>query len=63
MTVPLPSGRSSVKGNVGERETIAEPRTANDMFLGIDESKVIRKIDIRVVPVLCLLYLLAFLDR
>ena len=32
-------------------------------FPNIDERKVIRKIDIRVVPVLCVLYLLAFLDR
>ena len=32
-------------------------------FPNVDERKVIRKIDIRVVPVLCVLYLLAFLDR
>ncbi len=32
-------------------------------FPNIDERKVMRKIDIRVVPVLCVLYLLAFLDR
>ncbi|EIW60283.1 MFS general substrate transporter [Trametes versicolor FP-101664 SS1] len=32
-------------------------------FPNIDEAKVVRKIDLRVVPVLCVLYLLAFLDR
>ena len=32
-------------------------------FPNVDEAKVIRKIDIRVVPVLCIMYLLAFLDR
>ncbi|KAM5531745.1 hypothetical protein V8D89_014594 [Ganoderma adspersum] len=32
-------------------------------FPNIDERKVMRKIDVRVVPVLCILYLLAFLDR
>ncbi len=32
-------------------------------FPNIDEAKVLRKIDLRVVPVLCVLYLLAFLDR
>lgn len=32
-------------------------------FPNIDERKVMRKVDIRVVPVLCVLYLLAFLDR
>ena len=61
--MPLPSGRSSVKDSVEERETVAEPRTANATFPEVDESRVVRKIDIRVVPVLCLLYLLAFLDR
>ena len=34
-----------------------------DRFPNINEAKVIRKIDLRVVPVLCVLYLLAFLDR
>ena len=29
----------------------------------IDERKLMRKIDFRLVPVLCILYLLAFLDR
>ena len=32
-------------------------------FAHINERKVMNKIDFRVVPVLCLLYLLAFLDR
>ncbi|PCH41172.1 MFS general substrate transporter [Wolfiporia cocos MD-104 SS10] len=32
-------------------------------FPRIDEKKVVRKIDLRVIPVLCVLYLLAFLDR
>lgn len=32
-------------------------------FPNINERKVMRKIDVRVVPVLCILYLLAFLDR
>ena len=32
-------------------------------FPNVNEAKVMRKIDIRVVPVLCVLYLLAFLDR
>ena len=63
MIVPLPSSRSSVNGDVEKREVVAEPRAAYDMFPGVDERKIVRKIDIRVVPVLCLLYLLAFLDR
>ena len=57
-----PSSPSSVKGKEA-REIVAQSRTAKDMFPNIDESKVMRKVDIRVVPVLCLLYVLAFLDR
>ena len=44
-------------------ETILQIRTTTEMLPSVDESKVMRKIDIRVVPVLCLMYLLAFLDR
>jgi len=33
------------------------------MFPDINESALIRKIDIRVIPVLCLLFSFAFLDR
>ncbi|CCM04874.1 uncharacterized protein FIBRA_07067 [Fibroporia radiculosa] len=32
-------------------------------FPEIDEAKIVRKIDVHVIPVLCLVYLLAFLDR
>ncbi|OSX60459.1 hypothetical protein POSPLADRAFT_1171562 [Postia placenta MAD-698-R-SB12] len=32
-------------------------------FPTVDEAKVMRKVDMRVIPVLCVLYLLAFLDR
>ena len=37
--------------------------TAKDIYPDIDESVLIRKIDIRVVPVLCLLFIFTFLDR
>lgn len=30
---------------------------------GVDEAKLLRKIDLRLIPTLCVLYLLAFLDR
>jgi hypothetical protein len=32
-------------------------------FSGVDEAKVLRKMDIRLIPVLAVLYLLSFLDR
>jgi hypothetical protein len=38
--------------------------TGSDVdFRGIDEAKVLRKMDIRLIPVLAVLYLLCFLDR
>ncbi|KAF9644846.1 MFS general substrate transporter [Thelephora ganbajun] len=58
-----PSNHSSIKDGVEARDTIVHSRTAKEIFPNVDEDKVLRKIDIRVVPVLCLLYLLAFLDR
>jgi len=33
------------------------------MYPDIDESALIRKIDMRVIPILCLMYLFAYLDR
>lgn len=35
----------------------------DDDFSGIDEKKTLRKMDIRLIPALAVLYLLAFLDR
>jgi hypothetical protein len=32
-------------------------------FSGIDEKKMLRKMDVRLIPVLAVLYLLSFLDR
>jgi len=38
--------------------------TGNDVdFSGVDEARVLRKMDIRLIPVLAVLYLLSFLDR
>jgi hypothetical protein len=38
--------------------------TGNDVdFSGVDEKKVLRKMDLRLIPVLAVLYLLSFLDR
>lgn len=39
------------------------PGHADPAHYGIDERRLMTKIDLRVVPVLCVLYLLAFLDR
>jgi hypothetical protein len=44
-------------------EALVLPRTAEKAFPNIDENNVMRKVDMHVVPILCLLYLLAFLYR
>ena len=43
-----------------DRDPEFERRVAKE---SVDENQLVRKIDLRVVPVLCVLYLLAFLDR
>lgn len=44
--------------------TDAEASSVNSpTFEGVDEKVVLRKMDIRLIPMLSLLYLLAFLDR
>ena len=40
-----------------------EKVTAKEMYPDINESALIRKIDIQVVPALCLLFFFTFLDR
>lgn len=37
--------------------------TTMDSFKHLDEKKILRKMDVRLIPVLALLYLLSFLDR
>jgi hypothetical protein len=38
--------------------------TGDDVdFSGVDEKKVLRKMDLRLIPMLAVLYLLSFLDR
>ncbi|KAK7744055.1 hypothetical protein SLS53_003572 [Cytospora paraplurivora] len=39
------------------------PGTTPDSFRYLDEAKVLRKMDLRLIPMLALLYLLSFLDR
>ena len=37
--------------------------TAREMYPDIDESALMRRIDMRVIPILCMVYLFAYLDR
>ena len=37
--------------------------TAKEMYPDIDESALMRRIDMRVIPILCMVYLFAYLDR
>lgn len=55
---------SSDKGEIDRIDAIAAaPETTIESFSHIDEKKVLRKLDLRLIPVLALLYLLSFLDR
>jgi len=37
--------------------------TAKEMYPNVDESALMRRIDMRVIPMLCVVYLFAYLDR
>ena len=40
-----------------------EKLTAKEMYPDIDESALMRRVDMRVIPMLCVVYLFAYLDR
>ncbi|OTA93843.1 hypothetical protein M434DRAFT_72315 [Hypoxylon sp. CO27-5] len=42
---------------------ITAPETTLESFADLDEKKILRKMDIRLIPMLAILYLLSFLDR
>jgi hypothetical protein len=47
-----------------EKVTAGSPTSELDVDTsGIDEAKLVRKIDWHVLPLICIMYLLAFLDR
>jgi hypothetical protein len=70
-TMPLLNSSRLLTHDIGSTPSSASfeesviPQQVNDAIPppGIDERKLMRKIDIRLLPVLCILYLLAFLDR
>ena len=47
----------------GEKRISIEHLDYRTRYPTVNERKLLRKIDFRLVPVLCILYLLAFLDR
>ena len=61
----LPALGSSASFTDGRSTQVGydEKVTVKEMYSDIDESALIRKIDLRVVPVICLIYFFAFLDR
>jgi len=60
----LPASGSPASSTDGQSARLSDGKaTAKEIYPDIDESALIRKIDIRVVPVLCLLFFFAFLDR
>jgi len=56
--------RSSRVGEIERIDAIAlAPETTMETFAHLDEKKILRKMDLRLIPMLALLYLLSFLDR
>lgn len=52
--------------DLNQKEQIADTESGSlgpTVFEGVDENAVLRKMDIRLIPMLSALYLLAFLDR
>lgn len=65
-TTSLASGDQSAAVDAASPD--GKPNTAVDLAalaneLGVDQKKLMWKIDVRLVPMLCILYLWAFLDR
>ncbi|KAK7696636.1 hypothetical protein QCA50_001294 [Cerrena zonata] len=54
---------ASVDSSVDAEKPTIHHGSLNGLTTQISERQILRKIDLRVVPVLCILYLLAFLDR
>ncbi|KAI0378096.1 MFS general substrate transporter [Hypomontagnella monticulosa] len=57
-------GEGKVRDEVDRIDALATaPQTTIDSFADLDEKKILRKMDLRLIPMLALLYLLSFLDR
>lgn len=54
---------SNSSANIDDEKRAIEDVDLHSRFPTVDERKLLAKIDIRLLPVLCILYLLAFLDR
>ncbi|KAI1459143.1 MFS general substrate transporter [Annulohypoxylon moriforme] len=52
-----------LQAEVGHVEDPATARTTLESFADLDEKKILRKMDIRLIPPLTILYLLSYLDR
>lgn len=59
-TVQIESISSDLEGITDSTGRIL---TAKELFPNVDEKKLLRKMDLRIVPTLALLYLMSFLDR
>lgn len=58
---PVSFGQEDAVEKEPEHDLNSEGHDAD--FSGIDEKKTLRKMDVRLIPALAVLYLLAFLDR
>lgn len=58
--------KSPYSSELKQKDTLADAEGSSlgtAAFEGVDENAVLRKMDIRLIPMLSMLYLLAFLDR
>ncbi|KAI2613738.1 MFS general substrate transporter [Hypoxylon fragiforme] len=57
-------GHNEYQNEVDRIDTLAtSPEVTLESFADLDEKKILRKMDLRLIPMLALLYLLSFLDR
>jgi hypothetical protein len=60
---PQDTEKREARSEVSEEKAVAVIYNAHVDVSGVDEAKLVRKIDWRLLPWLSLLYLLSFLDR
>ncbi|KAI0890121.1 MFS general substrate transporter [Annulohypoxylon maeteangense] len=58
-----PGDGKELHGEISHIENLTNTRTTLKSFADLDEKKILRKMDIRLIPPLTVLYLLSYLDR
>lgn len=56
-------GKNSVDDHVSSTDSQERLAGYRERYPNVNQAKLVRKIDLRVIPMISILYLLAFLDR